>query len=65
MTFIAYLVLLTALTPAPTFMIVDEFKSHQNCEDAKAEFVKERSLPEQQSRRLKCLTIVTSPLKDA
>lgn len=65
MTFVTWLVLLTALDPAPTFIKVDEFPTQQTCERALEEFIKESSIDERKAKRFGCITVVTGKLKDA
>lgn len=65
MTFVTWLVLFTAFEPAPTFMVVETFNSQQQCEEALHEFVVDQHLDEKKARRLQCMSIITSTIKDA
>jgi hypothetical protein len=64
MTFITYLVLITAMTPAPTYMLAGQYKSVDSCLAAKAALVEKNKIPKDKAQRLQCMTVVTSRLTD-
>lgn len=62
---VAWLVLFTAWEPAPTFMVVETFKSQQECVEARQAFITDQHINEKQAAKIQCLTLTTSILKDA
>lgn len=64
MTYIVYLVLLTAFTPAPQFMILDDFKTMSECQTAITTYVKVSKLTPDQAKKLMCMPLITSPLTE-
>lgn len=53
MNMLVLFVVLTAMKPAPTFMVLDTFKTIKECEDYKREFSKE--IPEDKRNLLMCI----------
>jgi hypothetical protein len=62
---VVWLVLLKTSDPAPTFMVVEEFKSQQQCKEELAAFIVKEHLDPKLARRLSCLTLTSSVVKDA
>lgn len=67
MTYIVYLMLLLASgvdNPGPTFMVIDDFKTMGQCQEAVKMFVKKSGLTPEQAGRLVCTAVITSTLTE-
>ncbi len=62
MTFITYLVILTAMQPAPSFTVVGHFSTQQKCLSYIEESATRLELKKEDVARMSCLTVVTSKL---
>lgn len=59
MTYIVYLVMLLSVNPAPTFILVGDYKSMGQCTERIKELVKKNHAD---GSKLACMPVVTSPL---
>jgi hypothetical protein len=67
MTYIVYMMLLLASgpdQPGPTFMVIEGYNTMGQCQRAISTFVRKSGLTPEQSNRLVCTAVITSPLTD-
>ncbi len=60
MHFIIYLVLLVSLEPSPTFLILDNFTTMEDCQTTVKNLAKHTGLTAEQKARINCLAVVTN-----
>lgn len=64
MTYIVYLVLFISMSPGPTYVVLDDFKTMQQCQDAASTFIRKSGLTPEQGAKLACTPVITSLLTD-